>query len=815
MSKVLIDLDRASSRYHISFIYNELEDFTVTKQIVNRPFLDAVREVIGYYPITMHVKDSLIAIECVDKTPRRLMGRLVDNHNIPVVYANIQLLSAEDTTFITGGVSNENGQFVIPCDERQALMRVTCVGLKPLERMVSIADVGTIRMRADEYTINGVVVNGHHRIDKVDRSIYTFSDEQKKISRQTQEILTLLPGLRYDGYSGTLKTMTGKSLKILVNGVEATDNDLKTIPVDKIKNVEYYTIPPARYVHAGTLINIKTRPLDAGYAAGFDEMQGAWCAFNNTNAYLRYNNGYHQVSLNYGLQYRNHSNCESEDTYVFSDGNSISDYLYRGKYHFGYANQDFDLKYTFNKEEDLTFQARFSPNIYNWFWRTNNDIEAHNNPQWQDGNGRTEKKTRSFGPSLDLYFSKKLRGQQELTLDVVGTYFHNTQFNHNRQQTTGGEELIDDNMRSKNDKYSVIGEVAYTKNWEGLNLSLGYKATLAKSDYKIRNVLSNYSEYGYASHNDNHYFYGEVGGNINKLSYRLGVGGTYVNTSNDETDFSKFYITPKLVLSYPIKNGQLQMEVKSDPVLPSISQLSNSATVMIPGLFNRGNPYLQTGNDNAVMLSLNLTNPYFDLYWQAALEYISDPICSSFQWDEVNGERSIVISPLNGDYELVYGTMAYARIKPFKSELLTFGISVGAWNDTYKGDIVGRQSHFRVPLEWEASFRKGRFGASWYYRLVSKYINGPYLNKEENGSNLSVFYQHKQLRISLSSLFFLRTPHYEYETLPNDVLQYHHWNEIPQQRSFLCVGISYNIFSGKQKNVDKKINNKDYDKGTL
>ena len=30
MSKALIDLDRASSRYHISFIYNELEDFTVT-----------------------------------------------------------------------------------------------------------------------------------------------------------------------------------------------------------------------------------------------------------------------------------------------------------------------------------------------------------------------------------------------------------------------------------------------------------------------------------------------------------------------------------------------------------------------------------------------------------------------------------------------------------------------------------------------------------------------------------------------------------------------------------------------------------------
>lgn len=33
MSDVLIDLDKSSSRYKISFIYNELEDFTVTQNV--------------------------------------------------------------------------------------------------------------------------------------------------------------------------------------------------------------------------------------------------------------------------------------------------------------------------------------------------------------------------------------------------------------------------------------------------------------------------------------------------------------------------------------------------------------------------------------------------------------------------------------------------------------------------------------------------------------------------------------------------------------------------------------------------------------
>ena len=99
MSKVLIDLDRASSRYHISFIYNELEDFTVTKQLEDRPVLDAVRDVIGFYPLTMNVGDSIITVECINKAERRLIGQLIDENNNPVIFANIQLIDIKKNTF--------------------------------------------------------------------------------------------------------------------------------------------------------------------------------------------------------------------------------------------------------------------------------------------------------------------------------------------------------------------------------------------------------------------------------------------------------------------------------------------------------------------------------------------------------------------------------------------------------------------------------------------------------------------------------------------------------------------------------------------
>jgi len=55
MSDVLIDLGKASARYKISFIYNELEDFTVTQNVNTNNLPDAIRKVINYYPMKMTV----------------------------------------------------------------------------------------------------------------------------------------------------------------------------------------------------------------------------------------------------------------------------------------------------------------------------------------------------------------------------------------------------------------------------------------------------------------------------------------------------------------------------------------------------------------------------------------------------------------------------------------------------------------------------------------------------------------------------------------------------------------------------------------
>ena len=172
LSKALIELDQSSKRYDISFVYDELEDFTVTKTVKRgRSVPDAVREVCGFYPVRVSVKGNNILVECIQKDRTKLTGQLVGPDRQPVAYANITLFPLSDTTYIGGGVSNEAGDFVIPCGAKQAKVRISCVGLKTVEQVMPISDVGIIRMQMENNFLGNVNVSGRMPVirNKADR----------------------------------------------------------------------------------------------------------------------------------------------------------------------------------------------------------------------------------------------------------------------------------------------------------------------------------------------------------------------------------------------------------------------------------------------------------------------------------------------------------------------------------------------------------------------------------------------------------------------------------------------------------------------
>ena len=375
IADALRQLAEESRDYTIYFLYNELEDFTITTHIKNKPVPEAIRQMIGFYPIRMtQGEKGEIYVECINKTEHHLKGTIVDEQGQPLAYATIAILNPADSTLLTGGVSNESGRFVIPTEAKHVVVKCSFVGYRTYYRNCEAGYIGTIQMRPAEYIINGVTVEGTRIMNYVDKSVHTFTIEQIRQARNVRDLLEHVEDLKIDPVSNKIQRMDGGSVKILINGVAASDIDLKGIPADKISRVEYYNIPPARYADAGTLINVITKRMDTGINAGIEARTAFSTGFTDDEAYLNLTSGNHQFSLSYSFTLRDYTKRFYEQTYDYTLQRYLTDetapaypvhYNYQKKTHdkFGYTWNDPVIKYTYNKPDDIVVQIVATPHF--------------------------------------------------------------------------------------------------------------------------------------------------------------------------------------------------------------------------------------------------------------------------------------------------------------------------------------------------------------------------------------------------------------------------------------------------------------------
>lgn len=268
LSEALIALNNADSHYDITFVYDDLEDFTVTKTIRRGLSLpDAVRAVCGFYPVRITVHGRDIFVECIQKERKKLKGRLVDAENQPVPYANIILFSTTDSLMVGGGVSNETGDFVIPVRQDRVRVRISCVGFKTVNRTMTTGQVGTIRMQAEDYRLTGVTVSGQLPVlrSEADRLEYLVSNDPFAQGQRAYELLSRLPMVSMaDGQTSILGR--GRAGILLDGRMTALDEEalwqkLWSLAAEDIERIEVITVPSGRYRFNGVggYINIVTK----------------------------------------------------------------------------------------------------------------------------------------------------------------------------------------------------------------------------------------------------------------------------------------------------------------------------------------------------------------------------------------------------------------------------------------------------------------------------------------------------------------------------------------------------------------------------
>ena len=268
LSDALIELDKSSKHYDISFVYDELEDFTVTKTIKRgRSLPEAVREVCGFYPVRVTVKGRDILVECIQKDRTKLTGRLVGPDRQPIAYANITLFPPSDSTYIGGGVSNEAGDFVIPCGAERARVRISCVGFKTIEQVMAVGNAGTIRMQMENNYLSDVTVSGRLSVihSEAGRLQYIVSNDEFARGLNGQELLNRVPMVSMAG--GHAMILGKGPARFMLNGRltemgdETIQQKLWTMRSEDIDRIEVISIPLGRDMAemGGGYINIVMR----------------------------------------------------------------------------------------------------------------------------------------------------------------------------------------------------------------------------------------------------------------------------------------------------------------------------------------------------------------------------------------------------------------------------------------------------------------------------------------------------------------------------------------------------------------------------
>ena len=823
MSDVLIDLDKASKRYKISFIYNELEDFTVTQNVKTANIPDAIRKVIGFYPMQMTVGDSLITVECMRKSERKLIGRLIDNHNLPVEFANIQLLNPKDSSFLCGGVSNANGDFVIPCQQKQVLMKVSFVGYKTICKLVPIARIGNVRMQANSYLLKGVTVEAARVVEKVDRQIIFPTKEQVKTASNGYDLLDnlSLPTIIVNRAERKVLSLKGGDVQIRINDVKASMQDVLALQPDEVTKVEFINVPGLKYGDSNldAVINYQVRRRYAGYVSGVSTMQGTKAGFNNSDGYFKYNVKKSEFSINYSFSYRSveERSYESLGTYHLPTGETL---------HRNYLGYDSPFLYTTNNVQlgyNLSEPDKYTLNVRLNFYNHNSPVRGMNQLYQESGKAnqylQNNRKMLEQIPSLDIYYSLNMPHDQNLALNLVGTYIgtdyqyrmREYTFNKSPDESVKNAPLTDYSYDATGRKRSLIGEGTYSKSWKQMALSVGGQYNISHTDNIYVGSSNADTELKYS----NLYLFTQLQGQQKWFSYQVGVGATRSSIHQGENGYSKWLFRPQVTLQAKASDHlsfKWSSKITSD--IPSLSDLSELRQYSNSFEARDGNSGLKpfTGYNNTLSASWNI--PLMSVYLEGNWTYYDKPIATSILPEKrEDGSYLFVSKPKNQknhDYKHLLLTPEVHLIK----DHLDLNLMCEYQNVKTKGlDYSHEFNYFSYGAE--IRYMTGNWNIGYGAYKVEKSFWGENTNGGEPTSNLAVTYSYKNWQFGVLGLFVFY-PHgcvYKDE-LFNKYVQQKNKVRLADQGNMLVFAASFNFSHGRRYHTgSRKLNNSDRDNG--
>ena len=758
MSDALKYIQEQTTRYDVIFIYNELEDFRVSTNVHNKSVTDAILQIVGFYPVRVYKSgEREIYVECTHKTNRHLTGTIIDERGVPVAYANVAVLNPADSTLLSGGVSNESGYFAIPYEQEKVLARISYVGYKTVYRHCNQPNVGTIRMQPDNYTLNGVVVQGERPKVVLQGNSLMMNVEGTVMERlgTAEDVLTRVPMIakRGEGYE-----ILGKGAPLIyLNNRKLSDlQELRNVQSDFIRSVEVIQNPGARYdASVNAVIIIRTKRA-AGEGLGVElsswSRSGRGYA-NNERINLTYRTGGLELFANlFGAYNRRKSNGEFEQT-IFADTlwvinnkqkNHVRNPFLEGRLGFNYQIND---NHSFGGFYQNTYDYVKTRSEYD------DDLLADgvSYDRLQNSSVRRDKNTPNH--QVNLYYTGKV-GQ--LSIDFNADYTSRRQQSSNQQQELSAEyENRDVNTESQT-RSNLFAEKLFVTHplWKG-QIEVGEEYTNTRWKSRFDN------QEGYIANSNNEQHESNIAPFVG-LRQRLGRFQLSAGLRYEHVE-SEYYVSgirrdeqcrtyddffPSLSVSTSAKNLQLSFSYAKRTTRPSYWQLSSD--VIYENRLNQqtGNPYLKPIKYH----NLNAMVMWKWLYLMTNFSHCVDPILYTAGSLEEDSKVNFV-TYLNYDHAdwLTVTLGAQKNVKLDDGITWTPQYNVSLMKPWFKSLFNGQEKSFSHPM---LTLQLGNIVSLPHDWLLQADFN---MHTHGNtGSNIWVDCTNPMLSLSVSKDFFQR-----------------------------------------------------------
>lgn len=587
-------------------------------------------------------KRTLITFLCFSAiTPmmaQDIKGKIVDEKGEPLAFANVVLLNRQDSAFVKGVVSGEDGHFAIDSACNNGIIKVTSVGYKTAWKDCTGENAGVIKMVANSKVLGEVVVKSllPKTILKNGGMTTTVAGSVLEKAGTMEHLLDRIPNV--SAQNGNIKVFGRGEPIIYINGRQMRDrSELDRLSSDNIKSVEVIANPGARYAASTkAVIRITTKKIQ-GDGFGFDATtEGSYDEKKNTGGYARLNLYYRRNGLELGA-YAYGSKQSSPDE------KDLQQMTYLDKT----LNQQDRTRWK-NKTE--TFSSRLNASYQ---FDDNNSLGASisflRNPKLQT-DGKTEGSVlrnevltetntsirSEFGQnsnwSSNVYYVGKVG---KLGIDFNTDWFWskgNNKNNIDEHYQEVNSEIQNQLVSSTTSKHNrlIASKMVLSYPLFGGDLSVGgeYSFTNRNTNYAIipntlaDNVIDRIKE-GMAS------AFVTYNRDFGKLNMEAGlryenVDFKYYDDSQYMAEQSKTYGEwfPSLSLSMPIGNVQMQLSYAADINRPNYWVLRSGVQYSNHYTYETGNPFLVSEISRNTSYDL----AYKWLTFNLTYEHVSDPI---------------------------------------------------------------------------------------------------------------------------------------------------------------------------------------------